>query len=209
MPELIGLAALEDVDVAVDADPALLTGEDQRSQLLREMAARVPSGDPSRRRIVLTFTASPVEILGAGGRVSGVRVVRNRLVTDPIDGTVRAEATDETTTIEAGLVVRSVGHRGLPVADLPFDERTATVPNHDGRVEPGVYVVGWIKRGPVGFIGTNKTCAQETVRTILDDLDAGLPEPTGSADAAAALVRSRCPGGATMLGSNAPTRSST
>lgn len=192
VPELIGLAALDDVDVLVDCDPALLTGADQRSQLLRDLAARTPSADPQRRRVVLSFAVSPVELLGADGAVTGVRVARNELVADA-DGTVRAVTTDETSVLEAGLVVRSVGHRGRPVADLPFDERSATVPHHRGRVEPGVYVVGWIKRGPVGFIGTNKTDAQETVETILDDLDAGLPEPTGTLASAAALVRERCP----------------
>lgn len=199
VPELIGLAALDDVDVTVDCDPALLAGDDQRSQLLRELAERVPSADPDRRRIVLSFAVSPVEVLGTDGRVSGVRVARNRLVAGA-DGVVRAEATDDTFDLDAGLVVRSVGHRGLPVADLPFDERTATVPNHQGRVEPGVYVVGWIKRGPVGFIGTNKTDAQETVESILDDLDGGLPEPTGTLASAAALVRERCPGSTDLGG---------
>ena len=69
-----------------------------------------------------------------------------------------------------------------PVAGLPFDEVTGTVPNDRGRVEPGMYVAGWIKRGPTGFIGTNKTCAQETVTQLLDDLDAGtarVPARTG------------------------------
>lgn len=198
VPELIGLAALEDVDVVVDADPALLVGDDQRTTLLREIAERAPydGDDPDRRRIVLSFTASPVEILGEPGpddRVTGVRVARTRLVADA-DGPVRAEPTDEVRTIETGLVVRSVGHRGLPVAGLPYDERTGTVPSDRGRVEPGVYVVGWLKRGPVGFIGTNKTCAQETVERILDDLDAGLPDPIGSAAAVHALVAARHPG---------------
>jgi ferredoxin--NADP+ reductase len=192
VPELIGLAALDDVDVVVDCDPALLTGDDQRSQLLRDLAARPVDPTSAKRRIVLAFAVSPVEVLGEDGRVTGVRVARNRLVTGD-DGAVRAETTDDTFVLDAGLVVRSVGHRGLPVAGLPFDERTATVPNHQGRVEPGVYVVGWIKRGPVGFIGTNKTCAQETVETILDDLDHGLPEPTGTLADAAALVRERLP----------------
>lgn len=190
VPELIGLAALDDVDVVVDVDPALLTGDDQRSTLLRELAERPLAADGPKRRIVLSFAVSPVEVLGADGRVTGVRVARNRLV-EQADGTVRAEATDDTFVLDAGLVVRSVGHRGTPVAGLPFDERTATVPNHQGRVEPGVYVVGWIKRGPVGFIGTNKTDAQETVETLLDDLDAGLPAPTGTATAIAALVAER------------------
>lgn len=192
VPELIGLAALDDVDVLVDCDPALLDGDDQRSQLLRDLAARTVDPASTRRRVVLSFAVSPVELLGEDGRVTGVRVARNRLVAGA-DGVVRAEATDDTFDLAAGLVVRSVGHRGLPVADLPFDERSATVPNHQGRVEPGVYVVGWIKRGPVGFIGTNKTDAQETVETILDDLDAGLPEPAGTLASAAALVRERHP----------------
>lgn len=200
VPELIGLAGLDDVDVLVDADPDLLTGEDQRTQLLRELAERPPSGDPGRRRIVLSFTASPVEILGEDGRVTGVRVARNRLVAGADGGEVRAEPTDDVRTIEAGLVIRSVGHRGLPVADLPFDDVSATVPNDGGRVEPGVYVVGWIKRGPNGFIGTNKTCAQETVEAILDDLDTGLPEPTGSASTVAELVRSRHPAATGLAG---------
>lgn len=192
VPELIGLAALDDVDVVVDCDPALLDGDDQRSQLLRDLAARTTDPASTKRRVVLSFAVSPVGVLGADGRVAGVRVARNRLVAGA-DGVVRAEASDDTFVLDAGLVVRSVGHRGLPVADLPFDERTATVPNHQGRVEPGVYVVGWIKRGPVGFIGTNKSDAQETVESILDDLDAGLPAPTGTLASAATLVRERCP----------------
>lgn len=191
VPELIGLAGLSDVDVVVHADPATLTGSDQRSRLLAELAARTPSGDPGRRRIVLAFATSPVEVLGRDGRVSGVRLVHNDLVTDP-DGTVRAEPTGEQSTLEAGLVVRSVGHSATPVSGLPFDPVTSTVPNSAGRVEPGLYVAGWIKRGPVGFIGTNKTCAQETVDTLLDDLDAGLPEPLITTDPAG-FVRERRP----------------
>lgn len=190
VPELIGLAALDDIDVVVDVDPALLTGDDQRSALLRDLAERPVADGSDKRRIVLSFAVSPVEVIGTDGRVTGVRVARNRLV-EETDGSVRAEATDDTFVLDAGLVVRSVGHRGTPVAGLPFDERTATVPNHEGRVEPGVYVVGWIKRGPVGFIGTNKTDAQETVETILDDLDAGLPAPSGTAAAIASLVAER------------------
>lgn len=193
VPELIGLAALDDVDVLVDADPELLHGDDQRTQLLREIAERPPATDPHRRRIVLSFASSPVEIVDEAGRVTGVRVARNELVAAEDGSGVRAVPTDDVRLIETGLVIRSIGHRGVPVADLPFDEETATVPNSAGRVVPGVYVVGWIKRGPNGFIGTNKTCAQETVETMLDDLDAGLPEPTGTEDSLAALVRSLHP----------------
>ena len=84
-------------------------------------------------------------------------------------------------TIDAGLLVTSIGYRGMPVADLPYDEATGTIPNADGRVLdpatgaplPGVYVVGWIKRGPTGFIGTNKSCSQDTVLGLVEDHNAG------------------------------------
>jgi ferredoxin--NADP+ reductase len=81
-----------------------------------------------------------------------------------------------------GLVVRAIGYRAEPVPGLPFDERTGTVPNEGGRVirdgvpVPGAYVTGWIKRGPTGVIGTNKSDAAETVQAVLADLPA-LPAP--------------------------------
>ncbi|UUZ59194.1 hypothetical protein [Nocardioides sp. B-3] len=159
VPELIGLSGLEDIDVLVETDPGSSGGPDQRSRLLAEIASRPPSSDPTRRRIVLRFAASPVEILGEDGRVTGVRPVRNEVLTGP-DGRVHARATGEESTLDAGLVIRSIGHRGQPVPGLPFDSATSTVQHDAGRVEPGLYVVGWIKRGPVGFIGTNKTCAR-------------------------------------------------
>lgn len=177
VPELIGLAGLTDVDVRVEADPADLADlagtadDDTRLRLLRSLAERADAPHDGRRRIVLRFATAPVEVLG-DDRVEGLRVERTRLVAGP-DGAPRAEPTGVTEVIDTGLVIRSIGFRGLPVPDLPFDERTGTVPHRAGRVEPGVYVVGWIKRGPVGFLGTNKSCAQETVASLLDDLDAG------------------------------------
>ncbi|MBM7417222.1 MULTISPECIES: FAD-dependent oxidoreductase [Nocardiaceae] len=181
VPELMGLAALTDVDVVVEADPAQLQGDDQRSRLLAELAARPRSTDATRRRIVLTFAVSPVEILGQDGRVTGVRVARNDLV-EGADGAVVAVPTSDEYVLDAGLVVRSVGFRGVGLPGLPFDERTGTVPNNRGRVAPGVFVVGWIKRGPRGFIGTNKTCAQETVEAVLDHLDSDITEPHHTPD---------------------------
>ncbi|QYJ03372.1 FAD-dependent oxidoreductase [Nocardioides panacisoli] len=171
VPELVGLAALTDVDVVVDCDPALLAGESRKVQLLRDIADRPVDPTAGRRRIVLRFAASPVAVTGTD-RVTGVRVVRNRLVTGE-DGRVRPEPTEDYDDLPAGLVVRSIGFKGRPVTDLPFDDATGTVPHQQGRVAPGVYVAGWIKRGPSGFIGTNKTCAQETVASILDDFDSG------------------------------------
>lgn len=182
VPELIGLAGLTDIDVVVQCDPTLLAGDDQRSQLLRELADRPVDPNSARRRIVLAFTASPQELSGAE-RVTGLRVARTDLTTDT-DGTVRAVASEEYDDLEAGLVVRAIGFRGQPVEGLPFDEVTGTVPNQQGRVGDGVYVAGWIKRGPNGFIGTNKSCAAETVESILDDLDARADASTPSSTAA-------------------------
>ena len=86
-------------------------------------------------------------------------------------------ATDEFDTLSCGMVMRSVGYRGTPLAGLPFDEKRGVVANVNGRVVdepcgtpiPGLYVAGWIKRGPSGVIGTNKPDAQETVKLMLED----------------------------------------
>ena len=72
-----------------------------------------------------------------------------------------------------GIVFRSVGYRGVPLPGVPFDERSGTIPNEGGRVEPGIYVAGWIKRGPSGVIGTNKKDATETIALLLEDARAG------------------------------------
>ena len=131
---------------------------------LREYAAREPAGKP--RAIRLRFLRSPVAVLG-DGRVEAIELVRNVLV----DG--RAVATDERETLPCGIVFRSVGYHGVPLPGVPFDERTGTIPNEGGRVEPGLYVAGWIKRGPSGVIGTNKKDATETVELLLEDARAG------------------------------------
>jgi ferredoxin--NADP+ reductase len=190
VPELVGLAGHGGINVVVDTGGLPIDGTDTKSRLLREMAARPV--DPDKRTIVLRFLASPVRVLGED-RVTGVEIARNRLETDE-RGVPRAVATGEREVLEAGLLLRAVGYHGLPVADLPYDDRRGVVPNERGRVRPGVYVSGWVKRGPTGFIGTNKTDSQETVDQLLDDLDAGTcAEPTGDAATIAALVRRRQP----------------
>ena len=156
-------------------------------ELLREFAAR-PADPDARRRIELRFLRSPVEIRGTG-RVEAIEVHRNEIVrTD--DGSLRPRAVDgEVETIECGLVLRSVGYRAVPLPDVPFDERHFVLPNERGRVLrpdgeplPGVYAVGWIKRGPTGILGTNKRDAEETVNCLVEDLGAGaLPEPRNPA----------------------------
>jgi ferredoxin--NADP+ reductase len=166
-PELIELGELAGADVIVD--PADLEGAepkdtnaDRNLEVLRAYAAREPQGKP--RRVVLRFFRSPTALLG-DERVTGVALVRNVL-----DANERAVATDETETLDAGIVFRSVGYRGVEIPGVPFDETRGTIPNERGRVADRVYAAGWIKRGPSGVIGTNKKDAAETVETLLADL---------------------------------------
>ncbi|OBF10750.1 FAD-dependent oxidoreductase [Mycobacterium sp. 852002-10029_SCH5224772] len=176
--ELRELGDLENVDVIVD--PAQLEGvsdEDaaaagktakQNINVLRNYAQRSPR--PGHRRIVLRFMTSPIEIKGEG-RVERIVLGRNELTTDA-NGRVYANDTGEREELPVQLVVRSVGYRGVPTPGLPFDEKTATIPNSGGRIDGSrnEYVVGWIKRGPTGVIGTNKKDSQDTVDTLLADL---------------------------------------
>jgi ferredoxin--NADP+ reductase len=137
---------------------------------LREYAARNPEGKP--RRIVLRFLASPVAILG-DGEVEGIELVRNELLHG------RAVATEERETVSCGIVFRSVGYRGVALPGVPFDDGSGTIPNEGGRVEPGLYAAGWIKRGPSGVIGTNKKDATETIALLVEDAQAGKLPPRG------------------------------
>lgn len=163
LPELVGLAGLPDVDVLIESEIAF-DPTTPKGRLLAEIAVRPRRRDA--RRIVLRFCAAPVWIQG-DAQVGAVEIERTRLVDE------KAVGTGEFEVLETSLVVRAVGYHGRGVPGLPYDERTGTVPNERGRVRPGVYVAGWVKRGPSGFIGTNKSCAEESVASFLDDLAAG------------------------------------
>ncbi|MGE2725915.1 FAD-dependent oxidoreductase [Mycolicibacterium pulveris] len=193
--ELGDLEGLADVDVIVDpADVADITDEDLEAagktvrnniKVLRKYAEQPPRG--AKRRIVFRFRTSPIEIKG-DGRVESIVLGRNELVDD--NGRVVAKDTGEREEVPAQLVVRAVGYRGVPTPGLPFDERSGTIPHRKGRVEGSrnEYVVGWIKRGPTGVIGSNKSDSQETVDTLIADLRAAeLPER--DADHAEQLAR--------------------
>ncbi|HEY3182086.1 MAG TPA: FAD-dependent oxidoreductase [Gaiellaceae bacterium] len=180
-PELQELGELAGADVAVDpkdleldpASEAALEQDRDRARrnvdILRDYAQRVPAG--RKRTIRLRFLTSPVAILG-NDRVEAVEVVRNRLEQDE-RGRIVAVPTDERETIPCGVVFRSVGYKGVALPGVPFDERTWTIPNEHGRAGGGLYVAGWIKRGPSGVIGTNKKDATETVAALLEDARAG------------------------------------
>jgi ferredoxin--NADP+ reductase len=170
-PELQELGELAGADLIVDprdlegAEPHD-TNSERNLAVLRDYAAREPEGKP--KRLVLRFLLSPVAITGEG-RVEAIELARNRLEADAT-GALRAVATDERETLSTGIVFRSVGYRGVALPGVPFDEDTGTIPNDRGRVAAGVYVAGWIKRGPSGVIGTNKKDATETVELLLEDL---------------------------------------
>ncbi|MFC9790767.1 FAD-dependent oxidoreductase [Rhodococcus sp. NPDC127528] len=221
VPEFAALLATADADVLVDPaelaldaatarladDGALPHAVEQKLQLIdtlrtRAAGVRVAPQAPlgARRRITLRYLQTPTRILGAEA-VTGVELVRNSL-TVGTDGQVRVEPTGDLELLDAGLVLTSIGYRGVPIDGVPFDDRAGVLPNVDGRVLegvggtvlPGTYATGWIKRGPSGFIGTNKSCAQQTVRGLVEDFNAGrLREPRSAAPALAQLVRSRQP----------------
>ncbi len=160
-----------ELDEASEAELAAAPPTVRRNvEHLRDYASRRPAGKP--RAIHLRFLSSPVAILG-DDRVQAIELVRNELV----EG--RAVATGEKETIECGIVFRSVGYQGVALPGVPFDERSRTIPNEGGRVVPGVYCAGWIKRGPSGVIGTNKKDATETVQLLLADAREGRLPPRG------------------------------
>ena len=173
--ELGALEGLAGVDVIVDpADFADITDEDleaasktvrQNIKVLRGYAEREPIPG-AKRRIVFRFRTSPIEIRGEG-RVESIVLGRNELVSD--NGRIVAKDTGARAELPVQLVVRAVGYRGVPTPGLPFDEKTGTIPHTAGRVDGSrnEYVVGWIKRGPSGVIGSNKKDSQDTVDTLV------------------------------------------
>jgi ferredoxin--NADP+ reductase len=201
-PEVRELGELRRADVICDprqveeaTEPETPT-QKRNVELFRDYAAREPQG--KSHRIELRFLRSPLEILGEGedGPVTGVRVSVNRLE----DG--RAVPTGEEEIIECGLVLRSIGYRGRPLDGLPWNEQRGLIANEGGRVAPGEYCVGWIKRGPSGVIGTNKKDAADTVARILEDEQAGTLGTPADADpdSVAAWLAERVPDAVTWEG---------
>jgi ferredoxin--NADP+ reductase len=182
-PELRELGRLDGVDVVVDpsdlevdpSDPEIDRVARTNLKLLGGYAAQREHTAP--RRITLRFLTSPVEIVEAGGRAALVRVERNELVVDA-NGALRSKGTGDLEVIEAGLVLRSIGYRAVPIEGVPFDTATSTISNIAGQVThpgtgevvPGEYVVGWAKRGPTGLIGSNRPDSASTVDRMLADL---------------------------------------
>lgn len=186
-PELEELERLPGVEIVVEGDltssPATIGNSNyardaqRKIETLRRLSTRASNG--GARRIILRFLASPLELLG-DGRVEYMRIGHNQIETDP-RGASRASPTGETSMLKTGFVLRAIGYRGGPLPGLPFDAERAVIANVEGRVTdaagrvvPGAYVTGWVKRGCRGIIGSNRKCAGETVRMLIDDYGRGL-----------------------------------
>lgn len=191
LPELIGLTGASYVVLdAADHQRVLddlATATDPLTKSKLEILSGLGDASGSRPRIRLAYQLTPQRVLG-DRRASGVEF--------------SVTGTEQVRRVDAGLVLTSIGYRGKPIRGLPFDEAAAVVPNDEGRVVapgtgrpvPGTYVAGWIKRGPTGFIGTNKSCSLQTVQALVADFNAGrLTDPVARPAALTELVQSRQP----------------
>jgi len=170
-PEELSLDSHSQAALAAEPDKAV----SKRLELLGQARIRPEAS----KKLVLRFLVSPLELDGAG-RVQSLRLGRNKL-----NEKLQASATGEHEVLEIGTIFRSIGYKGKPLGDLPFDQAKGVITNVLGRVEgrPGLYVAGWIKRGPSGVIGTNKPCAKESVQALLEDAkEARLVEPRSQRD---------------------------
>jgi ferredoxin/flavodoxin---NADP+ reductase len=182
--ELRELGELAECDPVVDPgdlelNPASRTELEDRSnrvqiksyEVLKAFASRPPP--TRRRRCYIQFLKSPIELKGEV-KLECVVLMRNRLEGEPSHQV--ASETGETEELACGVLFRSIGYRGVPIAGVPFDQRRGVFPNRDGRIVEGertvsgLYTAGWIKRGPTGIIGTNREDSVATVNALLADL---------------------------------------
>lgn len=212
-PEIKELGEMADADIIVECEDASLDelsathlkkARDRSAirnvKILQSYVDRGLTG--KSRRIIMRFLVSPSEVIGERN-VEALKIVKNELYLDE-NGNLRPRATDQFEVFPVDMVFRSVGYRGVPLRDVPFYDRWGTIPNDRGRVLTrhegkerltGNYVVGWIKRGPSGIIGTNKPDAIETAKCFLEDLEAGdVLQPRDTSDEAVlAMARARKP----------------
>ncbi len=197
LPNEVELDPLSKKEVAKSQDRALK----KRLEILQDFSRRKQTN--KHRKLTIRFLVSPVELLGnAAGQVVGMKLVKNSLAAGK-DGRLRPRPTEYFEELPAQLVFRSVGYQGVALPELPFDESKGVVPNEKGRIigpdtgspVTGLYVSGWIKRGPTGVIGTNKPDAAETVAAMVEDLENGRVLRPTNADRAAveSLISARQP----------------
>jgi ferredoxin/flavodoxin---NADP+ reductase len=184
--EFLAVSHLPGVDVIIDSDDLEPHPDDDvetvmKLQIAREFAQRAPS--PDNKRIIFRFLTSPAEVVGDGH----------------VEGLLVAHPGGDTELMATRLILRSIGYQGSPIDGLAFDAAQGVIPSDNGRVlsesgqpDPGAYVTGWIKRGPRGVIGTNRSCAEQTVAKLWEDFDAGLlNRQVADRDALVALLAER------------------
>jgi ferredoxin--NADP+ reductase len=159
---------VEPRDLPDVGDDAILEPGLRKSVTLIRGFAAMPEDIRAEKRIAIEFDffAQPVALSG-NGTVEAIEVERTEVVAG------RASGTGERYSIPASLVVSCIGYRTTPIADVPFDERQGRFANDDGRILPGLYAVGWARRGPSGTIGTNKPDGFSVVGKIREDIDSG------------------------------------
>lgn len=197
--ELRELGEQEDVDVVVD--PRDMELDDHASRMVRQFTpvrqvveemtkwSQIdPASRTASRRVHLHFYQQPARIVGEES-VTGIEM--ERTAPDPLG---RVAGTGEYITHDVQAVYRAIGYRSTPVPGLPFDDTLGRIPERESRVLaadgspiPGVYVTGWVRRGPVGLIGSTRPDAKETVETVAADVESG-HLPAASDEAYAALV---------------------
>ena len=174
--ELGELAALERASPRVDkddlpdeADDALLEPGLRKSVTHLRSFAAIPESLHAEKpiEIEIDFFASPMAFAGSDGKVSNARVERTEVEAG------RANGTGEFYDVPADLVISCIGYRSSPIPDVPFDERAGRFANDEGRILPGLYCVGWARRGPSGTIGTNRPDGFGVVEKIAEDMESG------------------------------------
>jgi len=212
-PELKELGNLQDADLILDKQEIELDGvsreflernEDKavkrKLELLNEFSLICDTD--KNKKLHIRFLLSPIEIAGnEDNSINSIKLTRNKLYKSP-DGSIRPKSTDEIIELDVGLVFRSIGYRGVPLPDVPFNKDWGVISNDKGRILgedkshiKGLYTTGWIKRGPTGVIGTNKTDSGETVKCIIDDISNNKfnnPEVDDS-KSIETLIKERCP----------------
>ena len=152
----------------LDDDAVLEPGMRKSVTLLREFAA-IPPNSHGEKPIAIEFDffASPKAIDVTDGRATGVVVERTVVEAG------RAIGTGETYRIPADIVITCIGYETSPIEGVPFDERAGRFANDQGRILPGLYCVGWAKRGPSGTIGTNRPDGYSVIDIVDEDIGSG------------------------------------
>ncbi|GAU23850.1 hypothetical protein TSUD_380120 [Trifolium subterraneum] len=196
--ELREVLGIQNLDISIQESDLLLTPADEEElksnrihRRIFELLSKAATSRPrhaglNQRRLHFVFFRKPdcfQESKDNTGHVSGVRFEKT-VLKGVGPGNQIAVGTGEFEDIKCGIVLKSIGYKSVPVDGLPFDHKKGIVPNDKGRVlsdtsdtaalEEGLYVCGWLKRGPTGIVATNLYCAEETVSSILEDLENGV-----------------------------------